>query len=98
MGLLRGDEVDARVVMLGVIPVEVPGEVGHGLAVIQEPPRVFRGALGRAKGRLDEGVVVRCARTGEQLRHAVVFTEPLDRLGLDLPAAVVDDLRPLVFG
>ena len=29
VGLLRGDEVDARVVMLGVIPVEVPGEVGH---------------------------------------------------------------------
>jgi len=58
VGLLRGDEVDGRVVMLGVIPVEVPGEVGHGLAVIQEPPRVFRGALGGAEGRFDEGVVV----------------------------------------
>ena len=56
MGLLRGDEVDARVVMLGVIPVEVPGEVGHGLAIIQEAPRVFRGALGGAEGRLDEGL------------------------------------------
>ena len=98
VGLLRGDEVDARVVMLGVVPVEVPGEVGHGLAVIQEPPRVFRGALGGAEGRLDEGVVVGCPRTGEQLRHPVVFTEPLDRLGLHLTAAVVDDLRPLVFG
>jgi len=69
--LLRGAEVDARVEMLGVVPVKVPGEVGHGLAIIQEPPRVFRSALGGAEGRLDEGVVVRCPRTGEQRKRAV---------------------------
>ena len=94
MGLLRGDEVDARVVMLGVVPVEVPREVGHGLAVIQEPSWVLRCALGGSEGRFDEGVVVGCPRAGEQLRHAVVFTEPLDRLGLHLTAAVVDDIWP----
>ncbi len=98
MGLLRGDEVDARVVMLGVVPAEVPREVGNGLAVIQEALRVFRCSLGGAEGRFDERVVVGCQRTGEQLRHAVVFAEPLDRLGLHLTAAVVDDLRPSVFG
>jgi hypothetical protein len=61
--LLRGDEVDALLVMLDVVPVEVPGEVGHGFAVIQEPLRVFREALGGAEGRRDKGVAVRCPRT-----------------------------------
>jgi hypothetical protein len=79
--------------VLGVVPVEV----GHGLAVIQEPPRIFRGPLGGAEGRFDERIVIGRPRSGEQLRHAVVFTEPLDRLGLHLTAAVVDDFRPLVF-
>ena len=38
------------------------------------------------------------ARPGEQLRHAVYIAEPLDRLGLHLTVAVIDDFRPLVFG
>ncbi len=97
MGLLWGDEIDARLVVLGVVLGEAPGEVGHGLAVIQEPPQIFRGPLGGAEGRFDKRIVVGRPRSGEQLRHAVVFAEPLDRLGLHLTAAVVDDFRPLVF-
>ena len=97
VGLLWGDEINARVVVLGIVPGELPGKVGHGLAVIKEPPRIFRGPLGGAEGRFDERIVVGRPRSGEQLRHAVVFTEPLDRLGINLTAAVVNDLRPLVF-
>ena len=36
MGLLRGDVVDARMVMLGVIPGKVSFEIGDRLVVIQE--------------------------------------------------------------
>ncbi len=79
--------------MPGVVPVEVLGEVGYGLAVIQEPPRVFRGAFGSAGGRFDEGVVVRLPRPGEQRRHAMVSAVHPDRLGLHLTAAIVDDHR-----
>jgi hypothetical protein len=55
VGFLRGDEVDARVAVLGVMPVEVPDKVGHGLAVIQEPPRVFQSVLGGAEDRPESG-------------------------------------------
>lgn len=55
VGLLRGDEVDARVIMLGVVAVEVPSEVGNDLAVIQKSPPVLRGALSGAEGRLRKG-------------------------------------------
>ncbi len=79
--------------MLGVVPVEVLGEVGHGLAVIQEPPRVFRGAFGSAGCRFDEGVVVRLPRAGEQRRHAMVSAVHLVRLGLHMTAAIVNDHR-----
>lgn len=49
VGLLRGYDVDARVVMVsvvpvaavGTVPVEVPVAAGHGLAVIKKPPRIF---------------------------------------------------------
>ena len=34
VGLLRGHVVDARVIVLGVLPIEVPGEIGVGLVVI----------------------------------------------------------------
>jgi hypothetical protein len=57
----------------------------------------FGAQLGSAKGRFDEGVIVRCPWRGEQLRHAVVCAELLDRLGSHLATAVVEDLLPLVF-
>jgi len=79
VGLFRGHVVDARVVVFGVVPGKVSGEVGHGLAIIQELTRVFRSALDGAEGRFDERIVVGRPRSGEQLRHTVVFTEPLDR-------------------
>ncbi len=84
--------------MLGIVPGEVSGEVSRSLAIIQEPPRVFRSALDGAEGRFDEWIVVGRPRPREQLRHAVVFAEPLDRLGLHLTATVVDDFWPLILG
>ena len=45
MGLLRGDVVDARMVMLGVIPGKVATEVFLGLVVIQESPGILRGRV-----------------------------------------------------
>ncbi len=56
VGLLRNYEVDARVVRLGIIPVGVPGEVGHGLAMIQKPLQVYQGALGDAEGDWMKGL------------------------------------------
>ena len=45
VGLVRGDIVDAGVVVLVVVPVKVLFEVGHGLAVIQKIAGIFRGSL-----------------------------------------------------
>ena len=58
MGLLRGDVVDARMVMLGVVPGKVPFEIGNGLAVVQEAAGIFRGAFDGAEGGLDERIVI----------------------------------------
>ena len=50
MGLLRGNVVDAGMVMLRVIPGKVSFEIGDGLVVIQESPRILRGAFDGAEG------------------------------------------------
>ena len=92
--LVRGDVVDAGVVVLVVVPVKVSFEVGH----VQELAGIFRGAFGRGKRGFDEGIVVGSSRAGEQLRHVVILAELADRLGFHLAAAVVDQLGPLVFG
>ena len=62
MSLDRRDVIDARVVVLAVIPVKVFCEVSDGLAVVQELARVVRRALDGGEGRLDEGIVVGRAR------------------------------------
>ena len=43
--LVRGDVVDAGVVVLVIVPVKVLIKVVHGLAVVQKLAWVFRGAL-----------------------------------------------------
>src|ERR1039457_7705047 len=58
MGLLRGDVVDARMVMLGVIPGKVSFKIGDGLVVIQESPGILRGAFDGAEGRFDKRIVI----------------------------------------
>ena len=40
--LLRGDVVNAGVVVLVIIPVKVSFEVSNGLAVVQKLARIFR--------------------------------------------------------
>jgi len=57
-GLLRGDVVDTRMVVLGVVPSKVPIEIGEGLSVIQETTRIRRSAFDGAEGRLDERIVI----------------------------------------
>ena len=58
MRLLRGDVIDAGVVVLVVVPVKVLLEVGDGLAIVQKKARVLRCALGGGKSGLDERIVV----------------------------------------
>ena len=67
MGLLRGDVVDARMVMLGVVPGKVPFEIGNGLAVVQEAAGIFRGAFDGAEGGLDKRIVIGGAGARKQL-------------------------------
>ena len=98
MGLLRGDVVDARMVMLGVIPGKVATEVFLGLVVIQKLPGILRGAFDGAEGRFDERIVIGGAWASKQLRHAVILAEALDGLGFHLAAAVIDDFGPLILG
>jgi len=43
-------------------------------------------------------VVIGGAGAGKQVRHTVIFTQPLDRFGFHLAAAIIDDFGPLVFG
>jgi hypothetical protein len=98
VGLLRRDVVDARMVMLRVIPGKVSFEIGDGLVVIQESPGIRRGAFDGAEGGFDERIVIGGAGAGKQLGQAVIFTQPLDRLGFHLAAAIIDDFGPLVLG
>jgi hypothetical protein len=58
VGLLRGDVVDARMVVLGVVPGKVPIEIGDGLAVVQETTGIFRGSFYGAEGRFDVRIVI----------------------------------------
>ena len=50
VSLLRGDVVDARMVVLGVVPGKVPIEIGDGLIVVQEATGILRGAFYGAEG------------------------------------------------
>ena len=96
VGLLRGDVVDARMVMLRVVPCKVPIKIGDGLAVIQESTGILRGSFHGAEGGLDERIVIGSSGASKQLRHVVILTQSLNRLGFHLAAAVVDDLGALV--
>ena len=96
VGLLRGDVVDAGMIVLGVVPRKVPSEVGLGLAVVQEAAGIFRGAFDGAEGGFDEWIVIGGAGARKQLGQAVVFAEPLDRPGFHLAPAVVEDFGALV--
>ena len=58
VGLRRGHVVDAGVVVLGVVPIEVTGERGGGLVVVPEAAGIFRRPFHRAERRFDERVVV----------------------------------------
>ena len=98
VSLLRGDVVDARMVVFGVVPGKVPIEIGEGLAVIQESTGILRGSFHSAEGGLDVRIVIGSSGASKQLRHAVILTQPLDRLGFHLAAAVVDQFGPLVLG
>ena len=98
MGLLRCDVVDAGVVVLRVVPGKVLVEVYDGLAVVEEATRIGRSAFHRAERGFNEGIVIRGSGAREELGHAVVCTEFLNRLGLHLAAPVVDEFGPLVFG
>jgi hypothetical protein len=98
MGLVRGDVVDARMVMLGVVPGKVPAEIGAGGGVIEESAGILRCPFDRAEGRLDERIVVGCSGAGKELGHAMILTEPLNRFGFHLAAPIVNELGPLVLG
>ncbi len=67
MGLLRGDGVDAGMVVLGVIPGKVATEVIVGLGVIQKLPGILLGAFDGAEGRFDERIVVGGEGASKQL-------------------------------
>ena len=58
--LVRGDVVDAGVVVLVVVPVKVSVEVAPGEAVVQKLAGIFRSSLGRRERGLDERIVVWC--------------------------------------
>src|ERR1035438_9298373 len=94
--LLRGDVVDAGVVVLVIVPVKVLIEVVHGLAVVQELAGIFRGSFRGGEGGFDEGIVVGSSWPGEELGHVVVLAELADGLGFHLATAVVDQFGPLI--
>ena len=62
MHLVRGDVVDAGVVVLAVITVKVFCEVGHGLSVVQKLVWVSRGEIRRRCVAW-----ARCGRLGKRL-------------------------------
>ena len=97
VGLVRGDIVDAGVVVLVVIPVKISFEVSARHSVVQKLAWVFRGALGGRERGLNEGIVVGRSRPSEQLGHMVILTELANRFGFHLPAAVVDQFGSPVF-
>src|ERR1019366_339536 len=70
--LVRGDVVDAGVVVLVVVPVKVSLEVGQRFTVVQKLAGIFRSALDRGEGGFDERIVVGSSQAGEQLRHVVI--------------------------
>ena len=84
--------------MLRVIPGKVSFEIGARLVVIQKSPGILRGAFDGAEGGFDERIVIGGAGASKQLRHTVIFTQPLDRFGFHLAAAIIDDFGPLVLG
>src|SRR5258708_39967213 len=83
-------------VVLGVIPGKVPSEIGDGLSIVQEAIGVFWSSFYRAESRLDKRIVVGGSRARKQLRHAVMFAQLLDWLGLHLAAAVIDEFGALI--
>jgi hypothetical protein len=62
--------------VLGVMPIEVPGEIGVGLVVIEEAPGIFWRPFHRAERRLNEGIIVGSPWAGKQLGHTVIFAQP----------------------
>jgi hypothetical protein len=96
MRLLGCDVVDARMVVLGVVPRKVPFEIGDRLVVVEEAAGILRSSFYGAEGCFDVGIVIGGSGASKQLRHGVVFTEPLDGLGFHLAATVADELGPLV--
>ena len=81
MGLLRGDVVDARMVMLRVIPGKVSFEVGDRLVVVQKAPGILRGAFDGAQGGFDERIVIGGAGARKQLGPAVISVKITDADG-----------------
>ena len=58
VGLLRGHVLEARMVMLGIVPGKVALEISSGLFGIQEAAGVFGRALYGAEGGFDKRIVV----------------------------------------
>ena len=52
VSLIWGDVVDARMVVLGVVPSKARIEIGDGLVDIQESTRLLWGSFDSAEGRL----------------------------------------------
>ena len=75
---MRGDVVDAGVVVLVVIPVKVSFEVGDGVAVVQKLAGIFRNSLDGREGGLNGRIVIGSARAGKQLRYVVILAELTD--------------------
>jgi hypothetical protein len=96
MGLLWSDVVDARMVVLRIVPSKVPFEIDDSLFVVEESTGIFRGSFYGAECGLYERIVIGSSGASTQLRHVMILTQPLDRLGFHLAPAVVDHFGSLV--
>ena len=96
MGLLRSDVVDARMVVLRIVPSKVAFEIDDGLTIVQESTGIFRGSFYGAECGLNERIVIGSSGASKQLGHVMILTQFLNRFGFHLAPAVVDEFGSLV--
>ncbi len=96
MCLLWGNIIDARMVMLAVVPMKILGKILPRLHIVKKPAGISMESFHRAECRFNERVVIGGSWSGKQLRHAMVLQQLANRFCLHLPASIIDQFRSLL--
>ena len=65
VSLLRSDVVDARMVVLRVVPGKVSIEVFDGIGVVEELTGILWSSFYRTEGRLDKRIIIGSSGAGK---------------------------------